>query len=336
MNLIDLEVRNFRGIGDQALRIAIDRIVVLIGPNNVGKSTILDAYQRFVSGGAPLDLSDFAFESSKTPVEIGARFAPVSASQAALIDSDWLHETELGTRAVAARWKWSEPGAPGRAEAWVAHASSWVGLPPGTWEKLFAKRCPLPLRVTPEDDPQRQEDAILAVLVAALRGSVRRHPRKLEKLLAQHRAIAASVLSEVETELSAACGAVESRLREVFPAHRLSVQIDAAIARPEDAIRAGTHLRVTDPNGGETRLARQGTGMKRAFLWSAIAFAAERAATTPSRGARRSRAAKSSARAAPRPRILLLDEPEAFLHPAAVHLPAAMLSSQPRQPALTP
>ena len=67
----------------------------------------------------------------------------------ALIDADWLHETEVGTRAVAARWKWSEPGAPGRAEAWVAHAS--------------------------------------------LRGTMRRHPRKLDKPLAQHRAVSESV-----------------------------------------------------------------------------------------------------------------------------------------------
>lgn len=43
MKLIELRIRNFGCIDEKGITVKIDNIVVLIGPNNVGKTTVLKA-----------------------------------------------------------------------------------------------------------------------------------------------------------------------------------------------------------------------------------------------------------------------------------------------------
>lgn len=50
--LKQLIIQNFRGIGNQPVTIELDKIVVLVGPNNVGKSSILRAYKVAMSEGS--------------------------------------------------------------------------------------------------------------------------------------------------------------------------------------------------------------------------------------------------------------------------------------------
>jgi predicted ATPase len=45
MRLRAIRINNFGCIDGEGCEVEIDRIVVLIGPDNVGKSTILDAYR---------------------------------------------------------------------------------------------------------------------------------------------------------------------------------------------------------------------------------------------------------------------------------------------------
>ncbi|MGM0219294.1 AAA family ATPase [Enterococcus sp. AZ126] len=50
MQLRELKIKNFGCIGENELIIKIDTIVVLIGSNNVGKTTVLEAFSnRFIS-----------------------------------------------------------------------------------------------------------------------------------------------------------------------------------------------------------------------------------------------------------------------------------------------
>lgn len=58
MKLSALLISNFKGIKDE-IKILIDNIVVLVGPNNSCKSTILDAYEAYVSMGSSLSLDHF-------------------------------------------------------------------------------------------------------------------------------------------------------------------------------------------------------------------------------------------------------------------------------------
>ncbi|BCD33020.1 hypothetical protein BC30102_p628 (plasmid) [Bacillus cereus] len=50
--LSKLIIKNFRCIGNNPVEIELDDIVVLVGPNNVGKSSILRAYEVVMSHGS--------------------------------------------------------------------------------------------------------------------------------------------------------------------------------------------------------------------------------------------------------------------------------------------
>lgn len=73
--LSKLIVRNFRAIGPKPVTLELDDIVVLVGPNNSGKSSILRAYEVVMQHGAKegeLTQQDFpnAIVTADRPVEI--------------------------------------------------------------------------------------------------------------------------------------------------------------------------------------------------------------------------------------------------------------------------
>ncbi len=70
MKLRELIIKNYGCIGAEGLRVVIDNIIILIGPNNVGKTTVLNAYEAFASSGAPLSIDNFHKNNTKNPIEI--------------------------------------------------------------------------------------------------------------------------------------------------------------------------------------------------------------------------------------------------------------------------
>ena len=63
-----LQIKNFRCIGSTPVNIDLNEIVILVGANNVGKSSILKAYEVAMSQGsakAKLKLDDFPRSSFK-------------------------------------------------------------------------------------------------------------------------------------------------------------------------------------------------------------------------------------------------------------------------------
>lgn len=119
--------------------------------------------------------------------------------------------------------------------------------------------------------------------------------------------LATQVREEVGAQLDEACSAVGKELCKVFPGHVVAVEPGADKVEADKLIGAGTSLTIRGPTGSPIPLDQQGTGLKRAFLWSAIATLAEKSPKKP----------KAKAEPA-RKRVLLIDEPECFLHPSAV------------------
>lgn len=72
-------VENFKCIGRE-VHIKIDDIIILIGQNNVGKSTILDAYEKFAALGKEkvLDISHFHNEDVSKPVIMTGVFTDIT------------------------------------------------------------------------------------------------------------------------------------------------------------------------------------------------------------------------------------------------------------------
>ena len=60
MKLSRIRIESFGCFDAKGIEILIDNIVVLIGPNNSGKSTIMNAYEAFASLGKELPIEAFS------------------------------------------------------------------------------------------------------------------------------------------------------------------------------------------------------------------------------------------------------------------------------------
>ena len=107
MKLRALTITSFASIGEPGLTIPIDDIVVLIGPNNSGKSSILNAYEAFASTGSPLSLRSFRDEDASSTISISGVFTDLTDDDKDIIGGKWEYDDPEFGRAVKAKWEWS-------------------------------------------------------------------------------------------------------------------------------------------------------------------------------------------------------------------------------------
>ncbi|OPG16295.1 ATP-dependent nuclease [Ferroacidibacillus organovorans] len=82
MKLSKLTIRNYRGIKE--LSINMENISVIIGPNNVGKSTILQALMQFGASDKKLDSSDYYRHNTDNPISFHATFTNLTPEETQL------------------------------------------------------------------------------------------------------------------------------------------------------------------------------------------------------------------------------------------------------------
>lgn len=115
MKLCTFEIRNFKGIEDA--KFDWDSIVVLIGENNVGKSSVLQALEIFLSGSAIKD--EVLFKDKLTDqdhcIELVGHFSDLS-------------DAEKGATAVQSRMD---------GERWIIKKQFWLDEKEGKWNELY-------------------------------------------------------------------------------------------------------------------------------------------------------------------------------------------------------
>ena len=123
--LTKLIIKNYRCIGSVPVEIDLDDIVVLVGANNVGKSSILKAYELAMSQGsakADLKLEDFPNN------EIDENNLPEIELHTIVYDNSpgdrWIQALENGEMLVKERWIWNGEGKPKR-EGWEVETNTW-------------------------------------------------------------------------------------------------------------------------------------------------------------------------------------------------------------------
>lgn len=308
MKLRALTISNFASIGEPGLTIPIDDIVVLIGPNNSGKSSVLDAYEAFANTGTALPLRSFRDEDPVKTISIGGLFTDLTTDDREVLGSKWEYDDPDFGRAVKVKWEWSEPEQKAQKYSWDYKDCKWVTGGMGGWDTLITSRIPVPLRVRPTDDPEQTEKQIVQILTAAAKAALNKDSKKTESVLKELQSLADEFAKDAQKELDDACLRISKKLDDIFPGHKVSLLQSVGKIDPDKIIESGSHVRITEPGKSPVPLSHQGAGMRRTFLWSALGTLAEMG-----------RAMKGKKKVdADRQRMLLLEEPESFLHPPMI------------------
>jgi putative ATP-dependent endonuclease of OLD family len=324
-----MTVRNFRCIGSQGVEVELDKIVVLVGPNNVGKSSILKAYQLIMSGSTEAKLSAEDFPERKTE-DLDEPLLPQVEVEVAVTDerpgARWIMKdaktTEEYTRE---RFIWRGPDKAPERNGWDPKEQKYVNQKPWGFDNVASSFRPEPYRVEAFADPVAQGRQVVSVLHSALKDKLKaakakpkdgeENPEELdfEELWKQVGDLRTQLLERGKAEIQAAEESISKLVSEVFP--KYAVKFDSATTSLPDVdgllISSDARLLMGPDGGFQSRIESQGSGARRTLLWAALRFIAES-------GVSGKRVIKKDDALAARPKILLLDEPEICLHPSAI------------------
>ena len=324
--LIKLIVKNFRCIGATPVSIDLNDIVVLVGANNVGKSSILKAYEVAMSQGSnkgKLKLDDFPnnkIDPDNLPeIELHTIVYDNSPGE------QWLTLLENGERLVKERWFWENEGDPTR-QGWDAQANEWSVQVPWGAPNVANSRRPEPHRVDAFDPPEEQASAIKDLLMKAVTDRVKNlksanqeeEENEYHQLLGKVKELQKKIVGEAQEQIDEVNAELSLLIEKVFPNYKIDFD-----AKPEDNLDKTINLFKADPqllmgpDGGYfSTVEKQGSGARRTLLWTALKFISENNQ-------------KGKDLATVRPHLLLIDEPEICLHPNAIRDACSVLYDLP-------
>ena len=323
--LIKLIVKNFRCIGTTPVSIDLNDIVVLVGANNVGKSSILKAYELAMSQGSnkgKLRIEDFPNN------KIDPDNLPEIELHTIVYDNTpgekWITLLPNGERLVKERWIWANEGDPKR-EGWDAEENAWSEQVPWGAPNVANARRPEPHRVDAFDPPEEQAAAIKELLMKAVNDKVKNlknankeEENEYHQLLGKVKELQKKIVSDSQDQIDAINVELSSQIEKVFPNYKIDFD-----AKPEDNLDKTINLFKADPQllmgpagGYLSTIERQGSGARRTLLWTALKFISENNQ-------------KGKDEATVRPHLLLIDEPEICLHPNAIRDACSVLYDLP-------
>lgn len=308
MKLSALQIKNFGCIDENGITIKIDDIVVLIGPNNVGKTTVLKAYETFRNASSPLSLKDFYQNDESNPVEIAGIFSEINDDDKVKIGEKWIYQDNECNDIIKYKWRWARSGEKGQKFSWNNEEQDWVAGGMGGWDSKIASCIPVPLKINPFDNSEQLEKQIIELLTSAVKENTKSDQSKIVQMVEQINTLAKSVKKEVADELSKTTDKLQKNLSDIFPEHKIDIEPQAGKIDVDKILAAGTYLQIANADGKYYPLANQGSGLQRAFLWSAIEALADSGKMKSGRSALKEGD----------PKMLLVEEPESFLHPPAI------------------
>jgi putative ATP-dependent endonuclease of OLD family len=317
-----LKVSNFRCIGAQPVEVDLDDIVILVGPNNTGKTAILRAYQVVMQhGSAEGELTIEDFPNGKIdPANLPTIELETVVFEKTAPGERWVR-TDPATNEMFVRekWVWSEPDAPKKV-GWDVAANDWHASE-GPWGAPNVAQAyrPEPHYVGAFQKPEDQAKEVVKLLSRAITERVKGISKKMadetgeegptdyEKLLEGIKELRLKIASDAATAVADVQKELTSMISAVFPGYGVTFD-----ARPEDDVEGALDLYKPDPvlkmgptGGFHSSLERQGSGTCRILIWAALRILSELPkGKTPSAG--------------DRPHLLLMDEPEICLHPDAI------------------
>ncbi len=274
--LIRMAVRNLGCIGSDGIEVALDNIVCIVGRNNVGKSTILRAYELAQSSGKITSDDCCKFQEGEYPEIVLDVHIPEGIGNVA---DRWKFD-DKGIKIVRSRWFWKVVDSNPIRQTWDPNAGDGKGdwdeeSKAGGLDTVFNSRLPKPLRIDSLQDANKEHEELLKLITEPVARDLKKVIGDPESVLAKSiGAFVDEALKPVEAykeQIATTEASIKEKFKGVFP--ELDLLIKIAIEPPTfDPVRsllAASSLQVLD-SGVETKLKQQGTGARRAMFWSIL------------------------------------------------------------------
>lgn len=313
MRLHSFEVKNFKSIGEIPCRIYIDEIVVLVGQNNAGKSTILDAYEAFASQGGSLTLDSFHQQNEQTPIEITATFTNISPQEKEKIGGDkWVYQ-EDSIEYIKAQWRWEKSNEKGIKLAFDSEKNEFIPGGFGGFDTLLQSVIPKPVRIKPTDPPEQAQAKVIEILKGHIKSQLSSSNTEIADIFSKIDELANQFAKTSQETIDKITNDISKNINEIFPNTQISLIPKSKNPLDEKIIGSESYLQISYPNAYTSPLISQGSGIQRSLLWSALATI-----STQAKPVKSATKAKASSEVNSSGKILLIDEPEAFLHPPTI------------------
>lgn len=317
-----IRIRNFRSIGPAPVEIELDDIVVLVGPNNCGKSSILRAYQIVMSHGSAegrLTINDFP------DGKVDSDNLPAIELETIVFDrapgERWIGTTDAGEMLIRERWVWDSPNKEPTRCGYDVEKADWDDQVPWGAPNIANARRPRAHRIDAFASPDAQAAEITKLITDLLKGklaTIKSDPHQeksdYEMLLDSIRDLQAKAAEATEGEIKIIEEAISRYIERIFPAHKIKFDAKAEndLDKAYTPFKSSADLLMGPDGGYFSNIAHQGSGARRTLLWATLKYLAERGDMD---GAR--------------PHVLLLDEPEICLHPSAIREARSVLYNLP-------
>ncbi|HHP2703574.1 TPA: ATP-dependent nuclease [Citrobacter freundii] len=329
VKLEKLIISNFRSIGAEPVSVELDDIVILVGGNNFGKSTILKAYQAAVNS-EKISKEDFHNKITNDPNSypvIELHMICDGDDRPGVSFRDIL-EPSLGQNSpvrVKERFIWSEPGKAPRRLGFRTDLGRYPNTdsddaPHQPWatDNASRKKRPKAHLIGTFDNPDQQSDSIKNILVDVLLEQKIRSFTPSEQVIPysslyeQFNSLKEEFVSSTKNALDEIADDISAYVSKIVPDHKLDISLQC------DNV-ADSNIKLFDCNelqvsfGKENQMfpvSNHGSGARRTLLWAVLKKIAELGYESSDKG-------KYKALGDIKAHLLLLDEPELSLHPYA-------------------
>jgi putative ATP-dependent endonuclease of OLD family len=317
-----LIVRNFRSIGSAPVEIELDDIVVLVGPNNAGKSSILRAYEIVMQQGSKegrLIVDDFpngvVDQNSLPEVELQTIVFNNAPGER------WIQKTSDGELLIRERWSWDSPNKDPARRGYDVQKNEWSDEVPWGAPNVANSRRPRPHRIDAFASPDEQAAAIAALITDTLKEKLKTFKSDPNTEKSDYELVLEKI-KDLQTKVVAATGSevekiekeISGYLEKIFPKHKVKFKAnpESDLEKTYSPFKANPDVLMGPEDGYFSTIAHQGSGARRTLLWATLKYLSE-----------------VDDKAGARPHVLLLDEPEICLHPSAIREARAVLYNLP-------
>jgi len=310
--LVKLIVRNFRCIGSKAVHIDLNDIVVLVGSNNAGKSSLLRAYELVMSEGSnEAKIKQDDFPNNLIDPENLPEIELHTIVYEERVGKQWVDVTEKGELLVREKWTWANIGAPVR-RGWDVFEGDWhASKAPFGPAGVANTRRPEPHKVDAFSKPEDQAEAIKKLLMAGIIEKVNQMKTEEQKneyhqMLESIELVQTKVIRDTKGQIDSANDELSNLIDKVFPNYKINFDAQPDNRSESVLFKWTSDLLMGPMDGYMSTIDKQGSGARRTLLWTALKYISE------------SIRPKIEGDLPTRPHILLIDEPEICLHPSAI------------------